>query len=180
MSGGGDTRFRKGQSGNPAGRPKKRRPHVSAFDIIFDKTLTVTQNGVERELTVDEALQLQTYQAALKGSKMAVRAVLKMIEKREVAIAALSPAPEVKGPRMEIENDSDNACGALRILNIVEYGEAPHGGGPATRPQRLTTWATQAAISRPGRRKFDDKDIAEIKRLTLTPDKLKWPRSRAR
>lgn len=48
MSRGGDTRFRKSQSGNPAGRPKARRPHVSAFDIVFDKTLTVTQNGIER------------------------------------------------------------------------------------------------------------------------------------
>ena len=75
-------RFQKGQSGNPAGRPKARRPHISAFDVIFDKKLTVSQNGIERELTIDEALQLQTYQAALKGSKMAVRAVLKMIEKR--------------------------------------------------------------------------------------------------
>jgi hypothetical protein len=46
----------------------------------------VTQGGVERELTVDEALELQTYQAALKGSRMAIRTVLKMIEKREVAI----------------------------------------------------------------------------------------------
>jgi len=86
-------RFVKGQSGNPAGRPKKRRPHVSAFDIIFDKTLTVSQNGIERELTVDEALQLKTYQAALKGSKMAVRAVLKMIEKRESALAEKAPKP---------------------------------------------------------------------------------------
>ena len=50
--------FEKGQSGNPAGRPKARRPHNSAFDIIFDKTLTVTQGGVERELTVDETLQI--------------------------------------------------------------------------------------------------------------------------
>src|SRR3954466_6325932 len=81
-------RFQKGQSGNPAGRPKARRPHVSAFDVVFDRTLTVSQNGVERELTVDEALQLKTYQAALKGSRMAVRAVLKMIEKREEALAA--------------------------------------------------------------------------------------------
>lgn len=179
MSRGGDTRFRTGQSGNPAGRPKKRRPHVSAFDIIFDKTLTVTQSGVERELTVDEALQLQTYQAALSGSKMAIRQVLKMIEKREVAVAALS-APAQKGPRMEIVNDSDNAKEALRILGIVEYGPAPEGGGPATRPLRMNTWATQAAISRPSRRKFTEKDIDEIKRLTLCSEKLRWPRRRAR
>ena len=101
MSRGGDTRFRAGQSGNPAGRPKKRRPHVSAFDIIFDKTLTVTQGGVERELTVDEALQLQTYQAALKGSKMAIRQVLKMIEKREQALLKLNP-PTQAGATMEV------------------------------------------------------------------------------
>ena len=77
-------RFQKGAERQSGGPTQGRRPHVSAFDIIFDKTLTVTQNGIERELTVDEALQLKTYQAALKGSKMAVRAVLKMIEKREV------------------------------------------------------------------------------------------------
>ena len=71
MTRGGDTRFVKGQSGNPAGRPKTRRPNVSAFDIIFDKVLTVNQGGNERELTVDEALQLQTYQTALGGSKIA-------------------------------------------------------------------------------------------------------------
>ena len=86
-------RFVKGQSGNPSGRPKARRPHISAFDIIFGKTLTVTQGGVEREISVDEALELQTYQAALKGNRPAVRAVLKMIEKREFAIRKESPMP---------------------------------------------------------------------------------------
>ena len=177
MSRGGDTRFQKGRSGNPAGRPKKRRPHVSAFDIIFDKTLAVTQGGVERELTVDEALQLQTYQAALKGSKMAIRQVLKMIEKREVALAKRNPAPPHK-VRIEHEHDSANADEAMRLLGIAAYGEAPPGGGPATRPFRLETWATQAAISRPGRRKFTNKDVEGIKRVTLQPDRLRWPRGR--
>jgi hypothetical protein len=177
MSRGGDTRFRKGQSGNPKGRPKGRRPHISAFDIIFDKTLTITQNGVERELTVDEALQLQTYQAALKGSRMAQRTILKMIEKRELALAKLDSRP-AQPIRMDIEYDADNANAAMTILGIADYGIAPPAGGPATRPFKLATWVAQAALSRPGRRKLSDKDIEDVERLTLHPERLKWPRGR--
>ena len=177
MSRGGDTRFRKGQSGNPAGRPKAHRPHVSAFDIVFDKTLTVTQGGVERELTVEEALQLQTYQAAFKGSRMAIRQVLKMIEKREVALARRNPAPPHK-VRLEHEFDSDNANEAMRLLGVADHGDPPHGGGPATRLFRLQAWAAQAAISRPGRRRFTEKEIEEIKRVTLQPERLRCPRGR--
>lgn len=173
------SRFEKGQSGNPHGRPKQRRPHVSAFDIVFDQTLTVTQGATERELTVDEALQLQTYQAALKGSRMAVRAVLRMIEKREVALAKRNP-PAHRGARMEIEHDSDNAEAALRILGIAVDGHVPPGGGEGARTLKLTSWAAQAGISRPGRRSFSDKERGDIARYTLDPDKLRWPRARRR
>ena len=169
-------RFVKGQSGNPAGRPRMRRPNVSAFDIIFDKKLTVTHGGVERELGVDEVLELQTYQAALKGSRLAIRQVLKMIEKREAALAKLSPPPQ-RPMSWQVEYDSDNANEAMILLGIAEYGEPTPGGGPATRSLRFATWATQAGISRPGRRKLAERDIDEIRRLTLQPDKLKWPRS---
>ncbi len=171
MSGGGSTRFPKGQSGNPAGRPKKRRPHISAFDIIFDKVLTVTQGGKSRELTIDEALQLQTYQAALKGSRMAVRKVLKMIEKREVALAKREPAHPPATIRHEYE--ADNANQAMRILGIIDPAfdaDHPH--------PRLATWATQAALSRPGRRRFDDKAVKDITFFTLDSDQLHWPRGR--
>lgn len=179
MSRGGDTRFAKGISGNPKGRPKLRRPHVSAFDIIFDKTLTVTQGAIERELTVDEALQLQTYQAALKGSRMAVRQILRMIEKRELAIAALSP-PAPAPVAMQIEHNSDNADEALRLLGILVDAEGGSGAGHFTRPLRLATWAVQAALSRPGRRRHEDKDVKNIELFTLEPQKLKWPRQRSR
>ena len=171
-------RFQKGQSGNPAGRPKARRPHVSAFDIVFDKTLTVTQQGIERELTVDEALQLKTYQAALKGSKMAVRAVLKMIEKREVALAAKAPKPELtKTSPFQHVHDSDSADDAMRILGIAStYTDG--SGCWADGKLKLETWATQAAISRPGRRVLSEQDIDTINRLTKDADALKWPRGR--
>lgn len=170
-------RWETGQSGNPAGRPKKRRPHISAFDIIFDRTLTVSENGVERELTVDEALQLQTYRAALKGKRMAIRQVLKMIEKRELALGANSPPPQAA--KWEIEHDSDNANEAMLLLAIATYGDPSPGGGPATRPFKLATWAAQAAISRPGRRALTDKDVDDVKRCTLRPELVRWPRRRS-
>jgi len=50
------SRFRKGVSGNPKGRPRGARKEASsAFDIVIDRTLTVTQNGEPREVTVEEA-----------------------------------------------------------------------------------------------------------------------------
>jgi len=177
MSRGGDTRFEKGRSGNPGGRPRKRRPHVSAFDIIFDKTLTVTQGGIERELTVDEALQLQTYQAALKGSRMAIRQVMKMIEKREVALAKLNP-PKPNGVTMEVEHDADNADEAMRILGIAAIDDSEGSDGYWGKHLRLSTWTAQAGLSRPGRRRLDEKDVENIKRLTCSPERLKWPRRR--
>jgi hypothetical protein len=157
MTGG---RFVKGQSGNPSGRPKARRPHVSAFDIIFDKRLTSVENGVERELTIDEALQIQTYQAALKGSRMAVRHVLKMIEQREAAMQAKAPKPAPKPLKALISYSSDSANDAMVLLDILcrnpDYGD---GRGP--RPLLVQTWAAQAAFSRPGRRseKADRNDL---------------------
>jgi hypothetical protein len=169
-------RWTKGQSGNPSGRPRKRRPHISAFDIIFDKSLRVSQNGVERELTVDEALQLKTYQAALKGSKMAVRAVLKMIEKREAALAKSAPSDHQGGIQLRWEGDPRNADEAMLLLGITVpdpdwTGECEYGVR-----MKLAIWAAQAGISRPGRRKLDSKAVENIKRDVVDPEKLKWPR----
>lgn len=147
-------RFVKGQSGNPNGRPRKRRPNVSAFAIVVDRRLTVTQNGEERELTVDEALQLQTYQAALGGSRLAVRSVLKMIEKREQALKRLAPAAEPKRPRVTISYDSDSANDAMLLLGILcENRDMPPPDSP--RPLVVSNWAAKASLSRPGRRKLD-------------------------
>lgn len=169
-------RFQKGQSGNPAGRPRKRWPQVSAFDILFDKRLTVSQNGTERELTVDEALQLQTYQAALKGSRMAMREVLKMIEEREAALAKRNPEPSKAIP-WRYELDPRNVDDAMLLLGITvrdpDWTEPCKYG---TR-MKLSTWAAQAGISRPGRSRLTEQQISEIRRVTLAPETLKWPRS---
>ncbi|WP_265587876.1 DUF5681 domain-containing protein [Sphingomicrobium arenosum] len=169
-------RWEKGQSGNPAGRPRKRRPNISAFDIIFDKRITVSQNGEERELTVDEVLELRTYQDALKGSRMAIRQVLKMIERREKALVKRAPSQGFTPIKITTENDPRNADEAMLILGIAVPD--PFWEGRATDERRilLSTWATQAAISRPGRKLLTEKDVDAVERCTLNSGDLQWPR----
>lgn len=166
------SRFVKGQSGNPKGRPRQRRPHVSAFAIILDKRLTATQNGVERELTVDEGLQLQTYQAALKGSKMAVRAVLKMIEKREAALAKLAPTA-LKRITVEREYGADNADEAMRLLGIASLTEP--GVSDGERRLKLETWVTQMAVDRQRSLALTTGDATLLRNCTHAPEQLRLP-----
>ena len=121
-------RFEKGKTGNPNGRPRKVRPiEASAFKVITDRTLTVVQNGVPREMTAEEALQHRTYEAAIAGSRMAQRVLLKLIAKREKARAAKfdGPRPQVT-LRIEPE-DPKNADAALQILEIANRKELGAG-----------------------------------------------------
>jgi len=69
--------FPKGRSGNPSGRPKTTRARqASTFDIVVEKTLAVSlPSGGTREITLEEALQQQTFQKALKGDRKAQREV---------------------------------------------------------------------------------------------------------
>jgi hypothetical protein len=168
------TRFRKGQSGNPKGRPKAApRLSLSAFDVIIDRTLTVTQNGKPREVTVEEALQHRTYQDAIAGSPAARREVLKMIAKREKWLAAKGAKHQPVKVMVE-GTDPENAEEALVILGIAEpdsrWGDLPTGD----RRLLLQPWAVQRALSR-GRRRLSAKEISEVKRCTRDASTLRWP-----
>lgn len=176
MSRAGETRFRKGKSGNPKGRPRKQLPPVSAFDIIMEQTLTVTQNGVERELSVDEALQLRTYQDALAGSRPARREVLKMIAKREKWLAAERPVKPIGIGKVEMEHEARNADEALLILGIATEKPTPlHYGEKNDLLLQLEPWVVQAGLARSRRHRFQDKDITEIRRCTRDADTITWP-----
>lgn len=168
------TQFRKGQSGNPKGRPKsKPLPPPSAFDVVIDRVLTVTQNGQTRELTVEEALQHRTLENAMAGDRAAQREVLRMMKARQKWFAAKAP----KAPSLKVvfePTDPDNANAALLLLGIAE----PDNSWPNDDYERLLLqpWAVQAALSRPGGRRLAPTDISEIKRYTRDADTLRWPR----
>jgi hypothetical protein len=54
----------------------------------------------------------------------------------------------------------------------------PSWTGPCSYGTRmkLNNWAAQAGISRPGRKPLSEKELSQVNRVTLDPDKLKWPR----
>jgi hypothetical protein len=169
-------RFQKGRSGNPKGRPKAApRLSVSAFDVVIDRTLTVTQNGKPREVTIEEALQHRTYQDAVAGSRAARREVLKMIAMREKWLAAKGANRQLV--RLPVERtDPDNAEEALLLLGIAEPDsrwddeDLPDGD----RRLLLRPWAVQRALSR-GRRRLSAENISDIERCTRDASTLRWP-----
>jgi hypothetical protein len=171
------SRFTKGRSGNPKGRPKRaEKPAGSAFDILIGKTLTVTHGGEPREVKVEEALQHRTYQQAIAGNRSARRTVLTMIARRETHLAAGRPAP---GPRFEkrSEIDPENADAALLLLGIADRDPQRLGDRFDGEQLLLEPWAAQMALGRRrGGRKLTDRERQDILRSTRDPGSLRWPR----
>ncbi len=171
-------RFSKGKSGNPKGRPRapKKTETGSAFDIIIDKTLTLTYGGQPREVTVEEALQHRTYLDSIAGSASARRQLLKMILKRERFLAShRRPAPKTIEQR--IESDPRNVDQAMQILGIACQDLTRQGPSFQGEQLLLAPWAVQAALSRRrGGTHLTEEQESEIERCTLDPEKLRWSR----
>jgi hypothetical protein len=170
--------FGKGRSGNPGGRPTaSRAPQPSAFDIIVEKTLTVTRHGITREITVKEGLEQRTYEDALVGKGMAVREVLKWIMKREAWLTKHASAAPRPPPTRHISPDPDNADAALLLLGIAAPNPARAEFDNDRAQLLLEPWAAQAALRRRrGGQRLTDRERDEIRRCTRDPDSLRWPR----
>ena len=160
--------FQKGQSGNLGGRPRRssRSAETSAFEILLDKTLTVTRGDKTCEISMEEALQQRTLKDALAGKRMAMREVIKWIKTRAAWFAKLAPPP-----RQEIliksSKDPDNADAALVLLGIPECAEF---GDPAR--LLLEPWAVQLGLRRKRRIGLTQKDREAVMRCTRDAEAL--------
>ncbi|MCC7394212.1 MAG: hypothetical protein IT553_05080 [Sphingomonadaceae bacterium] len=167
------SRFVKGMSGNPRGRPRKAKPvQASAFDIIFDRRITVVQNGAPRDLSIEEGLQLKTYQSALAGNKPARRAVLKMIAKREQWLASRR-ASHAK-VTMRREHAMRNADKALLILGIITPDERFWSKNGNER-YVMEKWAVEAAIKRMRPRSMARRYLDSCGMFTRDAATIAWP-----
>jgi hypothetical protein len=88
------TRFQKGRSGNPKGRPKVPKNLPALILKIFGEKVVVKSHGKTHSMTKLEAALVQLVNKALSGDIKAFREVIRLREKVQVQEPYLTPPPE--------------------------------------------------------------------------------------
>jgi hypothetical protein len=75
------TQFRKGQSGNPKGRPKGPKNISVRFRKILEEKVIVKTKGGTRSMAMFDALLMQLVNKAMSGDMKSLQEVIRLIEK---------------------------------------------------------------------------------------------------
>ncbi|HVR90387.1 MAG TPA: DUF5681 domain-containing protein [Novosphingobium sp.] len=160
------TRFAKGRSGNPRGRPKNRRRDIP-YDTVLGQMVTIREDGRERRVTAAEAFILQLTRKGLQGDSAAARSSLAAIE-----TARASRAPHARTDVLRIIVISYSVGWALRILGM---GIKRNPLDEDRVRWELQPWIVQAALDRLGDRELTLDEQREVRCVTRTPERVTWP-----
>ncbi len=162
------TRFRKGVSANPAGRPKgsKRLP---PFEGILGEKVLITDEGKKRLVPVHKAVQRRFLELALKGNNSAMRAVETLAAERELNHITDGLA-EIRRPIHFVT--PGNVTMALEPLKM---GRILDRFREESARLVLEPWVVEAAFARLGDRRLSIDEQKEVFQATRTPKKVAWP-----
>lgn len=82
------TRFQKGRSGNPKGRPKGRRNFSKEVDEVLTARVVVSEHGRPRKVSSRMATLMRLREKALKGDGRAMDRLLDLATRHELASQA--------------------------------------------------------------------------------------------
>lgn len=78
--------FKKGQSGNPKGRPKMSADlHQILFDEL-DRAIALTQAGETQEISIREAIVKNLITGAIKGNLRCLKIILRYLPQSEAVV----------------------------------------------------------------------------------------------
>jgi hypothetical protein len=160
------TRFKKGQSGNPVGRPRGRH-REAPYEAVLGQMVTIREGGVERRVTADEAFLLQLTKRGLEGDGAAARATLAVIEEFTERSSTHQRLPRVIVRKILVPGSVTSALEPLRMAKKLDpYRE--------TARIALEPWLVEAALARLPQT-LSPADQRIVVEATRTPRKVRWP-----
>lgn len=161
------TRFLKGRSGNPRGRPRNHHREIP-YDAVLGQMVTIREDGRERRITAAEAFLLQLTQKGLAGDSVAARASLDAIE------AARAKRGDDADPLKVIILKSFGN-GATSVLDTLRATMLKYPTDKVRIRRELNPWLVEAALARFGERRLDKTEQRRVWRATRSPHKVRWP-----
>jgi len=162
------TRFAKGRSGNPQGRPKGKAgqlPHES----VLGQIVTVTEGGQTKRVTAAEAFLLKLMKDAFVGDAAAMHDMLTTIEAAKPSRAA-TETNEIT----QIVISPTRPGSVTTALEHLRMGKKLCAFTDKARVL-LEPWIVEAALARRGDEPMSVEEQRTVMAATRTPWKVKWP-----
>jgi hypothetical protein len=162
------SKFRKGQSGNPRGRPRNSHREIP-YEAVLGQMVTIREDGRERRVTAAEAFLLQLTQKGLAGDSAAARASLEAVEAARAARGGNNVTGITKIVLRSVGNGADSILERLG-MTYLKY--------PMDESRvrfEINPWIVEAALARLGSRRLSIEEQREVWGATRTPHKVRWP-----
>ena len=161
------TRFCKGQSGNPRGRPRNRHRDLP-YNTVLGQMVTIREDGRSRRVTAAEAFLLQLTRQGLDGDTAAARASLAAIE--------TTRASDTSDPSLPTGFCVEFIASRLGpLLCRIGMAVKQHAHNEQQVRLKLRPWIVEAALARIGSRTVSEGEQREVWHATQTPHKVNWP-----